>query len=195
MSVQIKDRVLATTHMWVINFDKDETRRLVKKNFCFEQVFGALMKLYNPDAVGVHFCDKPVKHIDNGKPGRALDLSTDELVDIVWKLDKSDDCPDFVISSRELINVPVTSLSNKDVVPLGSRLDGLEKTVASLVKSIEDLKNNQAKEVPNIVVDQEVQPSFSAVAATAASNVAKNRVVSTKVVGNNRYNSEYPEMD
>ena len=111
------------------------------------------------------------------------------------KLDKSDDSPLFVISSRDLINVPMTSISNRDVVPLGSRMDGLEKTVASLVKSIEDLKNNQAKEVPNIVIDQEVQPSFSAVAATAASNVAKNRVVSTKVGGNNRYNSEYPEMD
>ena len=74
-------------------------------------------------------------------------------------------------------------------------MDGLEKTVASLIKNIEDLKNNQAKEVPNIVIDQEVQPSFSVVAATAASNVAKNRVVNTKVGGNNRYNSEFPEME
>ena len=118
MPVQIPGLVLATAHMWVINLDGDEAKRLIKKNFSFEQVFGALTTLHAPDSDGVQLCEKPVKHIDNGKPGRALDLSTDELVDILWKLDKSVDCPDFVISSRDLINVPVTSLSNKDVVPL-----------------------------------------------------------------------------
>ena len=66
MPVQIPDRVLATAHMWVINLDGDETKRLIKKNFSFEEVFGALMTLNGP---GVQLCGKPVKHIDNGTPG------------------------------------------------------------------------------------------------------------------------------
>ena len=42
-----------------------------------------------------------------------------------------------MVSGRDLINVPITSVSNSEVVPLGSRMDGLEKTVASLVNPIE----------------------------------------------------------
>ena len=58
---------------------------------------------------------------------------------------------------------------NSDVVPLGSRMDGLEKTVATLVKSIEDLKTSHAKEVPTVVVEPP-QPTFATVAATGTMN-------------------------
>ena len=57
-------------------------------------------------------------------------------------------------------------------------MDGLEKTVATLVKSIEDQKNMKAREIPEIVVEQP-QPSFAEVAATAAKADANNRTVNT----------------
>ena len=101
-------------------------------------------------------------------------------MEILAKLDNSEDCPIFMVSSRDLINVPITSISNRDVVPLGSRMDGLEKTVATLVKSIEDLKNSNVKEVPKVVIEQP-EPTFASVAATAANKDTNNRTVGAKV--------------
>jgi hypothetical protein len=77
--------------------------------------------------------------------GPAIEQTAKEIVDVVFDLDKRSDWPRFILSSRDLCQVPITATSNSDVVPLGSRLDEIEKTVGKLVKSLDDMKNNPVK--------------------------------------------------
>ena len=101
-----------------------------------------------------------------------------------------------MVSSRDLINVPITSVSNRDIVPLGSRMDGLEKTVATLVKSIEDMKTRHVNEVPKVVVVP-AEDTFASVVATGTAppaNVNHDRNVNAKK-GGGRNNAQSRSQD
>ena len=136
MVAVIDDWVLSTVHMWVMRLSKAETRRLIEANIPFERVYEAFVKL-SEEAQGV---TKPVKHT-GGRAGTAIEQTAKEIVDVIYDLDKRADCPRFILSSRELSQIPGTSISNSDVVPLGSRMEELEKTVGLLLKTVNDLKN------------------------------------------------------
>ena len=127
MVVVVDDWVLATVHMWVIKLDKVEARRLIESHIPLERLFEAFVKLSEESQC----IKKPVKH-SNGQNGTAIEQTAKEIVDVIFDLDKHVDCPRFVLSSRDLCQVPATSTSNSDVIPLGSRMDELEKTVERL---------------------------------------------------------------
>ena len=82
----IEDWVLATVHMWILKFDKVETRRLIETKISFDKVYEAFVKLSEevPSVV------KPVKHV-GGKTGTAIEQTAKEIVDVVYDLDKKSD--------------------------------------------------------------------------------------------------------
>ena len=136
----IDDWILATVHMWVIDGEKVEARRRIETHIPYEKLYEAFVKL-SEKSQGIK---KPVKHT-NGAKGTAIEQTAKEIVDILYDLDKHVDCPRFFISSRDLCQVPITATSNSDVIPLGSRLEELEKTVGKLVKGLDDMKNATAQ--------------------------------------------------
>ena len=103
----------------------------------YDKLYEAFVKLNEEAQCG----SRPVKHT-GGKAGTAVEQTAREIVDTVYDLDNGENCPKFIVSSTELSNVPVTSISNSDVVPLGSRLEEVERTVQSLVKGFQDMKNS-----------------------------------------------------
>ena len=149
----IDDWVLSTVHIWVIRFDKQEARRLIESKITLERLYEAFVKLHE----SAQSVSKPVKHNEGGKAGSAIEQTAKEIVDVIYDLDKGTACPKFMVSSRELCQVPVTNGSNSDIVPLGSRLEELEKTVQSLVKGFQDLKTSSTPHAP----------SFASVAGSA----------------------------
>ena len=140
MVVVIEDWVLATVHMWVVKLDKQEARRLIETKITFERVYEAFVKLTEE----AQCSGKPVKHTDGGKAGTAIEQTAKEIVDVIYDLDKRADCPRFLLSSRDLCQVPGTIQSNSDVVPLDSRMEELENTVKLLVKGFADMKASPA---------------------------------------------------
>ena len=43
-----------------------------------------------------------MKHTDGGKAGTAIEQTANEIVDVIYVLDKRVDCPRFVVSSCDL---------------------------------------------------------------------------------------------
>ena len=99
---------------------------------------------------------KPVKHHDNNSGPGDQQIAKD-LVDVLFDIDKIVDCPRFMVTSRELCQVPlVPSAGNSEVVPLGSRMEELENTVGKLVKCFKEFKTSAVAPAP---------ASFASVAA------------------------------
>ena len=68
----------------------------------------------------------------------AVSLYAKELTDLVWKLDKEKAMPKVVVSSHLLSKIPIgkAGLRPSEVVPLGTRMDSLEKVVEKLSLSL-----------------------------------------------------------
>ena len=128
----IDNVVIETVHMHVLRGVKTDIIDLVQTSFAEHEVFDALSELHsfmNMDPPGGHH---------NTMERTAVSLYAKELTDMVFKLDKEKALPKVVVSSHMLSKIPVGKggLRPSDVIPLGTRLETLEKVVEKLSLSL-----------------------------------------------------------
>lgn len=134
----------------------------------FDCVFVALGRLC--EIAGL---SKPTKHMELGDPARPVEMATSEIVDLMDKIIKNGDCPNFVVPSTDLEKVPMVSFSNGDVVPLGARMSDLEKVVTDLAKKIDKFEgvNDLIVKKVNEVKEHNEKQAMSFAAVTKPTNV------------------------
>ena len=117
---QLESIVLATIHSWVLCHHKPEIVTMIQRHFVASDVYEALCVLH--ESVG---SDKPKHHRDT--TGRfAGELFASEVYDMLYSLSAQKTLPKIVISSLLLPMVPLATLTTKDEVSIGSRLENLE---------------------------------------------------------------------
>ena len=131
---EIENIVLASVHMWIRRHHRKDIVELTLEHFPDFEIYHAMC------LIAEYFGEEMPAKRRSSSERTAGDVYARELVDLVMKLDHDGQLPPILVSSRLLAVVPVGTMSDKDNIALGTRMNTLEKSIKVLNESIANFR-------------------------------------------------------